>query len=163
MVTRQAYLGDEQRYGRQTSSGKLSGDQVQALNELGIYNVDVGMHFEKGLITARTRYGVVNIRRLHQHIVKQLSLVQFLPHIQSSQDVHQLLTSLQFLRQALTAALNQGASHNLISRLRTEQSIQYSQLGTMMLPHELVSKLQSPVLFVENTAQRIGKLVELTV
>ena len=159
MVSRSAYLGDSQPYGKRTRSGRLSRSQIETLGKLGI-TASSGDYVEKGLVTALTKNGPLDLEGIHRHVTAQLALARALPTSEQAQDLQELLDGVKLSRQAIAATINLQ-NENLLRNLRREQAVQYAQLGTLVLPPGLVSRMREPISFVDNTAQRLGRLVEL--
>ena len=154
-----AYLGDDQPYGRKTQSGRLSKHQVKILESIGI-KAEAGDYVEKGLVTALTKNGPLDLEKIHNYFVAQLSLIKAFPESCFGKDVQLLMAGIQLSRRLVNSAITTNNT-TFLRKLRQEQAVQYSQLGTLMLPSGLVSKMREPLSFVENTAQRLGRLVEL--
>lgn len=155
-----AYLGEKQQYGRTTESGRLNRRQALSLSALGI-QATAGAHYHRGLVTARTMTGTVDILEIHNHFLKQLKIIEDFPNGDISNDVQQLLKGLRLCASAEVIAASK--SNHLMVRLWKEHNIQLSQLGMLLLPIRFMRKLKEPVQFAEITAQRIGLLTELII
>ena len=159
LLKKQTYLGQPQPYGKQTRSGYLSPAQIKTLATLGI-NERPGTYYHRGLVTTQTHDGPIDIGTIHQYLRTQVQQVLSAPEAELADDVRTLMNGINLCSQAeMIAALDASI---ILQLLRKEHNIQLAQLGTLLLPVNFTGSLKEPVQFVETTAIKLGRLMELT-
>jgi len=152
------FLGQPQVAGEITNSGRLSDNHVQALGAIGITE-RTGRYFHRGMVTASTKVGAVDLVTVHRYINLRLAEATACPEGELARDISALTHGIELcMRGEIAAAYSPSV---LLDIIRKEHDLQLSQLGTLVLPQSFISTLTEPVYFVDTTAKRLGRLVQL--
>ena len=154
LLTKQVFLGQLQLFGKKNQS--LQKKQASDLNTIGICG-KIGRHYHKGLLTVATRKEPIDILKIYKHIHTKITHLHICPDSSFSEDTQALLQGLNFCRQAQISIYKPS----LLKLLYREHNVQLSQLGALMLPKKFFNNLLEPVLFVDSTGKKLGRLTEL--
>ena len=155
LLTKQVFLGQLQLFGKKNQS--LQKKQASDLNAIGIRG-KIGRHYHKGLLTVATRKEPIDILKIYKHIHAKIAHLHVCPDSSFSEDTQALLQGLDFCRQAQISTIHKPS---LLKLLYKEHNVQLSQLGALMLPKKFFNNLLEPVLFVDSTGKKLGRLTEL--